>query len=163
MVHIFAPEQHDRYDGHFVISANRIYMVAGLNDPEGWDHLNNEAKNVKPVSGTKEIDVNEIQNTGVRSTLDGAPVAAESTRWAIVKAAWLATQSDHWVHASWVCAEDTGLGQKQIDPGRSSPLPLVLKTPTLPRVQRCGKLASAACLQTRGYRCSPETLMMPVK
>ena len=48
MVHIFAPEQHDLYDGHFVISANRIYMVGGLNDPEGWDHLDNEAKNVTP-------------------------------------------------------------------------------------------------------------------
>src|SRR5512134_3371756 len=64
MVHIFAPEQHDLYDGHFVISANRIYMVGGLNDPEGWDHLDNEAKNVKPVAGRAEIDVNEIQNTG---------------------------------------------------------------------------------------------------
>jgi hypothetical protein len=64
MVHIFAPEQHDLYDGHFVISANRIYMVGGLNDPEGWDHLDNEAKNLRPVSGTAEIDVNEIQNTG---------------------------------------------------------------------------------------------------
>ena len=51
-VHIFAPEQHDLYDGHFVISANRIYMVGGLNDPEGWDHLDNEARNVKPVSQT---------------------------------------------------------------------------------------------------------------
>src|SRR5687767_15932947 len=64
MVHIFAPEQHDLYDGHFVISANRIHMVGGLNDPEGWDHLDNEARNVKPVSGTAEIDVNEIQNSG---------------------------------------------------------------------------------------------------
>jgi hypothetical protein len=63
-VHIFAPEQHDLYDGHFVISANRIYMVGGLNDPEGWDHLDNEAKNVRPVAGAAEIDVNEIQNTG---------------------------------------------------------------------------------------------------
>jgi hypothetical protein len=63
-VHIFAPEQHDLYDGRFVISANRIYMVGGLNDPEGWDHLDNEARNVKPVRGTAEIDVNEIGNTG---------------------------------------------------------------------------------------------------
>src|SRR5918995_666552 len=63
-VHIFAPDQHDLYDGQFRISANRIYMVGGLNDPEGWDHLDNEAKNVKPVSGTAELDVNEIQNTG---------------------------------------------------------------------------------------------------
>jgi hypothetical protein len=64
MVHIFAPEQHDLYDGHFVISANRIDMVGGLNDPEGWDHLDNEARNLRLLSGTAEIDVNEIQNTG---------------------------------------------------------------------------------------------------
>jgi hypothetical protein len=64
MVHIFAPEQHDLYDGHFVVSANRIYMVGGLNDPEGWDHLDNEAKNVRPVAGTVAIDVDEIRNTG---------------------------------------------------------------------------------------------------
>src|SRR5262245_54024323 len=64
MVHIFAPEQHDLYDGHFVISANRVYMVGGLNDPEGWDHLDNDARSVTPVFGTAEIDVNEIQNSG---------------------------------------------------------------------------------------------------
>ena len=64
MVTLFAPEQHDLYDGRFVISANRIYMVGGLNDAPGWDHMDNEAKNVRPVSGTAEIDVNEIQNTG---------------------------------------------------------------------------------------------------
>jgi hypothetical protein len=62
---IFPPEQHDLYDGNFVISANRIciYMVGGLNDPEGRDHLDNEAKNVRPVSGTAEIEVNQIKNT----------------------------------------------------------------------------------------------------
>jgi len=64
MVTLFAPEQHDLYDGRFVIAANRIYMVGGLNDAPGWDHLDNDAKNVRPVSGTAEIDVNEIQNTG---------------------------------------------------------------------------------------------------
>jgi hypothetical protein len=64
MIHMFAPDQHDLYDGRFVISANRIYMVGGLNDPEGWDHLDNDAKTVKPVSGTAEIDVDEIRNTG---------------------------------------------------------------------------------------------------
>jgi hypothetical protein len=63
-VHIFAPDQHDLYDGHFVMSANRIYMAGGVNDPEGWDHLDNEAKTVHPVAGSAEIDVNEIQNTG---------------------------------------------------------------------------------------------------
>ena len=61
---VFAPEQHDLYDGRFVISANRIYMVGGLKDPVGWDHMDNAAKNVKAVSGTAEIDVDEIKNAG---------------------------------------------------------------------------------------------------
>ena len=63
-VTMFAPEQHDLYDGHYVLSANRIYMVGGLNDAPGWDHLDNDAVNVKPVAGTVEIDVDELKNTG---------------------------------------------------------------------------------------------------
>ncbi len=63
-VHIFAPDQHDLYDGHFVIAANRVHMVGGLNDPEGWDHLDNDATRVRPVTGSAEIDVDEIKNTG---------------------------------------------------------------------------------------------------
>ena len=61
---MFAPEQHDLYDGHYILSANRIYMVGGLNDAPGWDHLDNNAVNVKPVAGSVEIDVDEIKNTG---------------------------------------------------------------------------------------------------
>ena len=38
---MFAPEQHDLYDGLFNISASRIHMVGRLNDPPGWDHLDN--------------------------------------------------------------------------------------------------------------------------
>ena len=51
---VFAPEQHDLYDGHFVLSASRIYMVGGLNDAPGWDHMDNAAATVKPVTGTVE-------------------------------------------------------------------------------------------------------------
>ena len=61
---MFAPEQHDLYDGHYVLSANWLYMVGALNDPVGWDHMDNEAKTVKPVTGTAEIDVNDFTNTG---------------------------------------------------------------------------------------------------
>ena len=61
---MFAPDQHDLYDGHFIMSANRIHMVGGLNDPEGWDHMDNAAKTVKPVAGSVDIDVDEIRNTG---------------------------------------------------------------------------------------------------
>ena len=63
-VHVYAPEQHDLYDGRFIISANRIYMVGGLNDPVGWDHMDNAAANLRPAGGTVEIDVDEIRNTG---------------------------------------------------------------------------------------------------
>ena len=61
---LYAPEQHDLYDGHFVLSANRVYMVGTVNDAEGWDHMDNAAATVRPASGTVELDVNEIQNTG---------------------------------------------------------------------------------------------------
>ena len=63
-VTLFAPEQHDLYDGHFVISANRIHMVGGLNDAPGWDHMDNAAATVKPVAGTVDLDVNDLTNTG---------------------------------------------------------------------------------------------------
>ena len=61
---LYAPEQHDLYDGRFVLSANRVYMVGTVNDAEGWDHMDNAAATVRPASGTVELDVNEIQNTG---------------------------------------------------------------------------------------------------
>lgn len=61
---LYAPEQHDLYDGHFVLSAGRIYMVGGLNDPDGWNHIANDASHVHPVGGTAEVDVDEIKNTG---------------------------------------------------------------------------------------------------
>jgi hypothetical protein len=63
-VTVFAPEQHDLYDGHFVLSANRLYMVGGLNDAPGWDHMDNAAAHLWPASGTVDIDVDEIKNTG---------------------------------------------------------------------------------------------------
>src|SRR3954453_21724798 len=63
-VTMYAPDQHDLYDGHFVLSAGRVHMVGGLNDPVGWNHMDNDAKTVKPVGGTAEIDVDEIKNTG---------------------------------------------------------------------------------------------------
>ena len=61
---LYAPDQHDLYDGRFVISGGRVHMVGGLNDPPGWNHLDNSGKSAKPVGGTVEIDVDEIKNTG---------------------------------------------------------------------------------------------------
>jgi len=61
---MYAPEQHELYDGHFVISGGRIQMVGSLDDAEGWDHMDNSATTVHAVDGTIEIDVDEIANTG---------------------------------------------------------------------------------------------------
>lgn len=61
---IYTPEQHDLYDGHFILSANRIYQIGRLNDAPGWDHMDNEAANVHRVEGSVEIDVDEIHDSG---------------------------------------------------------------------------------------------------
>ena len=62
---IFAPEQHDLYDGQFVLSANRIYMVGGAQrSRQAGITWTTRPRRVKPVSGTAEIDVDEIKNTG---------------------------------------------------------------------------------------------------
>ena len=61
---VYTPEQHDLYDGRWVLSGGRVYQVGRLEDPPGWDHIGNDAANVHAVEGTVEIDVNEIDNTG---------------------------------------------------------------------------------------------------
>ena len=61
---MYAPAQHALYDGRFVIRAGEVYQVGGLNDPSPWDHMGEDASNVRPVAGTVELDVNEIENTG---------------------------------------------------------------------------------------------------
>ncbi len=61
---IYAPQQHALYDGRFVISGGRVFMVGRLDDPPGWDHMDNQAETVHAVDGTVEIDVDERANTG---------------------------------------------------------------------------------------------------
>ena len=61
---IYIPEQHDLYDGKFILSAGRIFQIGQLNDLPGWDHMDNEAETIHPVEGTIEINVNEINNAG---------------------------------------------------------------------------------------------------
>jgi len=68
---MYAPEQHELYDGRFIIRASRVYQVGTLNDQSPWDHMGNDASNVRPVEGEIQIDVNEIENTGTfRAELD---------------------------------------------------------------------------------------------
>ncbi len=61
---LYAPGQHDLYDGKFVISGGNIHQVGTLNDESPWDHMGNDASTVRAVAGTAEIDVDEINNSG---------------------------------------------------------------------------------------------------
>ena len=61
---LYAPEQHELYDGRFVITGSRIYQAGTLDDASPWDHMDNQATRLRPVEGTIELDVNEISNTG---------------------------------------------------------------------------------------------------
>ncbi len=61
---IYAPEQHELYDGQFSISGQRIYQVGRLDDPSPWDHMGDDASNLTSVGGEISFDVDEIRNTG---------------------------------------------------------------------------------------------------
>ena len=61
---LYAPNQHQLYDGKFIISGDRIYQVGTLDDESPWDHMGNDGSDLRPVDGTADIDVNEIENTG---------------------------------------------------------------------------------------------------
>ncbi len=61
---LYAPEDHDLYDGRFIITGGGLHHVGTLEDPPGWNHIGNDAQNVRAVSGTAEIDVDERANTG---------------------------------------------------------------------------------------------------
>jgi len=61
---IYAPNQHQLYDGHFKIQGGHIHQVGRLNELPPWDHMGNDAQNITPVEGVIMLDVNEIENTG---------------------------------------------------------------------------------------------------
>lgn len=61
---LYAPEQHDLYDGHFILEGDDVYQVGDLNDAPGWDHIGDDASNVHAVQGTATIDVDEKADTG---------------------------------------------------------------------------------------------------
>ena len=61
---MYTPSQHALYDGRFRIKGSKIYQVGTLQDVPPWDHMDNNATNLREVSGNLLIDVNEIKNTG---------------------------------------------------------------------------------------------------
>lgn len=64
MMGMYAPEQHELYDGRFDIIGRNIYQAGSLNDISPWDHMDNDANNLNFVDGEIRIDVNEIENSG---------------------------------------------------------------------------------------------------
>jgi hypothetical protein len=61
---MYAPNQHELYDGRFIIRATRIYQAGTLRDSSPWDHMGDDASNLRAVDGEISLDVNEIANIG---------------------------------------------------------------------------------------------------
>lgn len=61
---LYAPAQHELYDGRFIIRGTQIHHAGTLNDESPWDHMGDDASNLRPVDGEIVFDVNEIENTG---------------------------------------------------------------------------------------------------
>jgi hypothetical protein len=68
---MYAPDQHDLYDGHFVISAGRVSVVGSLNDPPGWNHMDNGA--VATTTGRRRSSFSPAGDLG-HATLNGKPL-----------------------------------------------------------------------------------------
>lgn len=68
---IYAPGQHELYDGRFIIRGSRIYQAGSLDDASPWDHMGDDAGNLRAVDGVVSFDVNEVENSGeFRAELD---------------------------------------------------------------------------------------------
>lgn len=61
---MYSPARHELYDGRFRISGSRVFHAGTLDDSSPWDHMGNDASNLRPVHGEITVDVNEITNTG---------------------------------------------------------------------------------------------------
>ncbi len=61
---LYAPSQHELYDGRFRVGGSNLYHVGTLNDSSPWDHMDNAANTLRSVGGEVFIDVNEITNSG---------------------------------------------------------------------------------------------------
>jgi hypothetical protein len=81
---LYAPEQHELYDGRFILEANRIFHVGRLGDSVGWNHMGNDASEAHAVEGKIEVDVDEKENTGkfvARLKVPEGDLTIEATRF----------------------------------------------------------------------------------
>jgi hypothetical protein len=61
---LYSPAQHELYDGLFHVVGGNIYHVGTLDDESPWDHMGDDASNLRSVGGEAVIDVNELTNSG---------------------------------------------------------------------------------------------------
>src|SRR5713226_8400628 len=61
---IFKATEHPYYSGEFHIKGERPTLIGSMQDAAPWDHLDYAGKRLIPVTGTIEINVNELTNTG---------------------------------------------------------------------------------------------------
>jgi hypothetical protein len=81
---LYAPEQHELYDGRFLLEASRVYQTGKLGEGSGWNHMGNDGANARAVEGRVEIDVDEKSNTGAfvaRLKVPEGDLVIESTRF----------------------------------------------------------------------------------
>ena len=67
MMGMYSPEQHALYDGRFNIVGRNIFQAGSLDDISPWDHMDDDASDLRYVGGEIRIDVDEIENTGTFS------------------------------------------------------------------------------------------------
>lgn len=61
---IFRAGEHPYYTGEFRLKGDRTTLIGSLHDTAPWDHLDYAGKQLHPVTGTIDIEVNEITNSG---------------------------------------------------------------------------------------------------
>jgi hypothetical protein len=61
---IFKATEHPNYSGHFRLAGRNGTLVGSMGDAPPWDHMDYAGKNLTPIEGAIEIDVNEQTNGG---------------------------------------------------------------------------------------------------
>ena len=61
---IFKAPEHPFYSGAFRLKGGGTTLVGSMRDQSPWDHLDYSGKQLNPVQGGIEIDVNEVTNNG---------------------------------------------------------------------------------------------------
>jgi hypothetical protein len=61
---IFKATEHPHYSGRFHLSGQKAMLIGSMKDEVPWDHLDYAGKQLTPVEGAIDIEVNEVTNSG---------------------------------------------------------------------------------------------------